>query len=76
MRFGEFQSDLDQSTLDLLAGVFDTAWDALQAANGDGIADEVAARDMLGRQIIAAAIKLGAREPEKLKDMALEGLIQ
>lgn len=76
MRFGEFQSDLDQSTLDLLAGVFDRSWAALQAANGEGIADEVAARDMLGRRIIAAAIELGAREPEKLKNMALEGMIQ
>ena len=75
MEFGEFKSRLDSSTLESLADAFNGAWAELQSSNGAVIADEVAARDMLGRRIIAAAIKLGARDLEKLKSMALEGLI-
>lgn len=75
MNFIELELGLDQNTLELLTAAFEAAWVELQAFDGHGIADEVAARDALGRRIIAAAIKLGARDAEKLKRMALEGLI-
>ncbi len=74
MPFREYQSTLDPNALVVLTEAFDAAWSDLQASSGYGMAEEVAARDMLARRLIAAAIKLGAEDAEKLKSMALEGL--
>jgi hypothetical protein len=73
MNFGQFQSGLEASTLELLTEAFDKAWAELEAGNGKGIADEQVTRDRLGRKIIAAAITEGAKNPQKLTMMALEG---
>jgi hypothetical protein len=73
MRFGEIQNSLDPATLGILTEAFDKAWAELGAGDGKGIADELVARDRLGRRIIAAAITEGAKDAQKLTRMALEG---
>lgn len=73
MDFGQHLSRLEPRTLEILTEAFDKAWAGLKCRNGSGITDEAATFDRLGRRIISAAITEGAKDPQKLAQLALEG---
>jgi hypothetical protein len=73
MAYGQFVSDLDPRTLEILTEAFHTAWANLLSGDGKGVADEEAARERLGRRIIVVAITEGATDAQKLAQLALEG---
>jgi hypothetical protein len=73
MAYGQFVSDLDPRTLEILTEAFHKAWDDLLAGNGKGVVDDETTRDRLGRRIIVVAITEGATDAQKLAQLALDG---
>lgn len=71
--FTSYASNFDPETLQLLQGAFDAAWSEVAASPGVMV-DQVAARKMIANRIIDAWRDQGERNPELLKDYAIQGL--
>lgn len=67
-----YRSSLDPETLAAAQDAFDLAWPEIEAAGGH---DLQLARNLLARLIVEAAME-GERDPERLKNYALEGFKQ
>ena len=70
-------SSLDSSTREMLHDLLEEAWQELLVGGNSraDLEDEQAVRDLLARRLLAAAND-GERDPERLKEQALEGLVE
>ena len=68
---------LDSATLEMLDQILEEAWQELLTRQGmrADLEDEQANRDLLARRLIEAA-EDGERDPVRLKQHALAGLLQ
>jgi hypothetical protein len=74
--FGVFDQVFDADDMQILAGAFDKAWDAVRASGVIYPDDKVElVRSILAKHIIAAA-KDGERDHGRLRDGALRALAQ
>jgi hypothetical protein len=72
----QFDQVFDADDMQILAGAFDKAWEAVQASGVIYPHDKVAlVRSILAKHIIAAA-KDGERDHSRLRDGALRALAQ
>ena len=70
----EFPKDLyDPKTLDLMQWAFDTAWEEVEYALAGGKIDPTGLRTIMSVRIMAA-VRDGERDPERLKEFALEAI--
>jgi len=68
----EFPKDLyDPKTLDLMQWAFDTAWEEVEYALAGGKIDPTGLRTIMSVRIMAA-VRDGERDPERLKELAIE----
>lgn len=70
--FTSYASNFDPETLQTLQEAFDAAWSEVAASPGVMV-DQVAARKMIANRIIDAWRDQGERNPELLKDYAIQG---
>ena len=70
MPFTPYKQSLDPETLHAAYEAFDLGWAEIQKMDGY---DLQVARDLLAKRIVQAALANGERDPERLKDYALEG---
>ncbi len=70
MPFKPYALNLSPETLQAAQQAFDMAWTEIEAGS-EGY-DMQLARDLLAKLIVEAALK-GERDPEQLKDYALDG---
>ncbi|MEX2480208.1 MAG: hypothetical protein WD928_05040 [Gammaproteobacteria bacterium] len=73
MPFAPYQSSFNSDSLRILQEAFDQAW-AEVAASPSVTLDEQAARNMIANRIVHAWRDQGERDPERLKQHAVEGL--
>lgn len=68
---------LDSATLEMLDQILEEAWQELLVGQGmrSDLADEQANRDLMARRLMEAA-EDGERDPVRLKQHALAGLLQ
>lgn len=68
---------LDSATLEMLDQILEEAWQELLVGRGKraDLADEQANRDLMARRLMEAA-EDGERDPVRLKQHALAGLLQ
>lgn len=69
--FTPYKANLDPATMGAALEAFELAWAEIMA-RPDGY-DVPMARDLLAKRIIEAALENGERDPERLKDYALDG---
>ena len=70
----EFPKDsYDPETLDLMKWAFDTAWEEVEYALAGSQIDRTGLRTIMSVRIMAAA-RDGERDPERLKEFALEAI--
>ena len=70
----EFPKDLyDPKTLDLMQWAFDTAWKEVEYALAGSESDPTGLRTIMSVRIMAA-VRDGERDPERLKEVALEAV--
>ena len=70
----EFPKDsYDPKTLDLMQWAFDTAWEEVEYALAGGKIDRTGLRTIMSVRIMAA-VRDGERDPERLKEFALEAI--
>ena len=63
----------DLETLDLMARALDAAWDEVDLGGMSKVVDPPGLRTVMEVRIIAA-VRAGERDPERLKELALEAI--
>lgn len=71
--FKSYASSFDPETLQTLQEAFDRAWNEIGASPGAEV-DTEAARKMIAHRIIDAWRDQGHRDPERLKEYAVQGI--